>query len=276
MNASNIINVSEANFEYEVIEYSQETPVLVDFWAEWCIPCKTLEPVLRSLALQGDDSFRLARLNVDENQKLAMRLNVRAIPAVKAFRESHIIAEFNGIKSENEIKKFIQHIIPSYADLILDKGNSLLVLEQWENAASAFREVLSERSKHPGALLGLAKSLLAMNQLDDALDILGNFPTSREYTASEKLIPLAKALQRPEYSGSDELAPLEATYQHALRLIRRGNFPAAMDGILAVLKQERNYRDHEARQVLLGLFEILGDENNITRQYRNELASVLF
>lgn len=276
MSTSIIINVSETNFEYEVIEYSQEVPVLVDFWAEWCVPCKTLEPVLRSLALQGDGSFRLARLNVDENQKLAMRLNVRTIPAVKAFRDGHIIAEFNGIKPENEIKKFIQHILPSYADLILDKGNSLLVLGQWENAASAFREVLSERSKHPGALLGLAKSLLAMNQLEDALDILSDFPTSREYTAAEKLIPLAKALQRPEYSASDELAPLEATYQHALRLIQLGNFPAAMDGILAVLKQEKNYRDHEARQVLLGLFEILGNENSITRQYRNELASVLF
>lgn len=276
MSTSNIINVSEANFEYEVIEYSQETPVLVDFWAEWCIPCKTLEPVLRSLALQGDGSFRLARLNVDENQKLAMRLNVRGIPAVKAFREGNIIAEFNGIKSESEIKKFIQYIIPSYADLILDKGNSLLVFEQWENAASAFREVLSERPKHSGALLGLSKSLLAMNRFEDALDILENFPTSREYTAAKKLIQLANALQRPEYNGNNELAPLEATYQHALRLIRLGNFPAAMDGVLAVLKQEKNYRDHEARQVLLGLFEILSDENSITRQYRNELASILF
>ena len=276
MSASIIINVSEANFEYEVIEYSQETPVLVDFWADWCIPCKTLEPILHDLAVAADGNFRLARLNVDDNPKLAMRFNVRGIPAVKAFREGHMVAEFNGVKTKIELQQFIQHIIPSYADRTLDKGNSLRVLEQWEKAAHAFHQVLEERPKHPGALLGLAKSLLAQNQTEDSLDILENFPASREYASAEILMPLAAALIRSESTDEDSLTSLEATYQHALRLIRLGNLPAAMDGILAVLRQDKTYRHNEARQVLLGLFAMLGDENAITRQYRNELASVLF
>ncbi len=274
--SQHIINVTESNFDYEVIEHSQNVLVLVDFWAEWCVPCKTLDPILRNLAKQGAGDFRLARLNVDENQKIAMRFNVRGIPAVKAFREGAIIGEFTGLKPEEEIRGFLRNIVPSPADLSLDKGLSLLNMERWEDAAGAFQTVLDERPDHPRAMVGLAKSLIVLGQNDEALEILESVPSSHEYSTAEKLRPLATALNRLDDPSAGTPSPIEATYQHALRLVKLGNLPAAMDGILAVLRQEKHYRDDEARLVILGLFEILGDNNPITRQYRNELASILF
>ncbi len=276
MTSQHIINVNESSFDYEVIEYSQNVPVLVDFWAEWSIPCKTLDPILRDLAIQGEGNFRLARLNVDENPKVALRFNVHGLPVVKAFREGAIIAEFSGLKPEEEIRRFLRLVIPSHVDLSLDKGRSLSRMEKWEDAAEAFHNVLDERPDHPGALVGLAKAMLALGQFSDAIEILESAPTSREAKTVDILYSLATALERFDTQDSKEISPIETTYQHALRLVHLGNFPAAMDGILAVLRQDKHYRDDEARQVILGIFEILGDENPLTRQYRNELASILF
>ncbi|MBC8505543.1 MAG: tetratricopeptide repeat protein [Anaerolineales bacterium] len=276
MASQHIVNVNESSFDYEVIEYSQSVPVLVDFWAEWSIPCKTLDPILRDLAVQGGGNFRLAKLNVDENPKVALRFNVHSLPIVKAFREGGIIAEFSGLKPEDEIRRFLRHVIPSHVDLSIDKGRSMLRMERWDDAAEAFQTVLDERPDHSSALVGLAKSMLALGQTSEALEILESAPTSRESKTVEILHSLAIALEWVSEPGADSPSPIESTYQHALRLVDLGNFPAAMDGILAVLRQDKHYRDDEARRVILGLFEILGEENPLTRQYRNELASILF
>jgi len=276
MTSSNIINVTEANFDFEVIEYSQTVPVLVDFWAEWSVPCKSLDPILRHLAQKGDGSFRLARLNVDENPKLAMRFNVRGVPAVKAFREGAIIGEFSGLKPEDEIRRFLQHIVPSHADLILEKGNSLMILSRWDDATDAFRQVLSERPRHPGALIGLAKCHLAQGQSEEALEIINTFPQSYEYSLAQRLQPMAIAINQGYEEDSESHSGIERTYQHSLRLITLGNLPAALDGLLAVLRQDKRFRDGEPRQVILGIFEVLGNDNPLTRQYRTELASILF
>lgn len=276
MTSAHIINVSEANFEYEVIEYSQTVPVLLDFWAEWSVPCKTLEPILHRLAQKGEGSFRLARLNVDDNPKLAMRFNVRGVPAVKAFREGAIIGEFSGLRPEAEIQRFLRDILPSHADLILEKGHSMLLQSRWQDALSAYQQVLSERPGHPSALLGLAKSSLALGQSEEALEILSDFPQSHEFSAAEQLRPLAIALKRVADAEDTPQSSLETTYRHSLRLVTLGNLPAALDGLLAVLRQDKHYRDEEARLVILGLFEVLGNNNPLTRQYRKELASVLF
>jgi putative thioredoxin len=276
MSSQNIINVTESNFEYEVINFSQKIPVVVDFWADWCVPCKMLDLILRKLAQERAGDFRLAKVNVDENQSLAIRFNVRGIPVVKAFRSGTIVSEFSGLQPENKIRQFLSELIPTPLDLNLDKANSLLEVEQWEGSYKAFRQVLDERPGHANALLGLTKTLLAQGRASDARDILNSFPISSEFSSAEKLKPLAMALTKFERNEIGTENPIDATYNHALRLITLGNLPAAMDGLLGVLRQDKNYQGGEAKDVILGLFEILGTNNQTTREYQSELASILF
>lgn len=275
MPAQDIINVTEANFDYEVIDFSHNNPVVVDFWADWCVPCKMLDPILRKLILERRGEFRLAKVNVDENQNLAMRFNIRGIPAVKAFREGAIVGEFSGVQQESKVRKFLEEVIPTSINLNLDKGNSLLEVGKWLESQQVFQEVLENNPGNTGALLGLAKVFLVQGHGTKARDILNGFPVSKEYQYAGKLIPLANALAESEDIGTLE-NPVETTFHHALRLIKIGNLPAAMDGVLDVLRMDKNFRNGQAKQSLLAIFEILGPNNPLTRQYQAELASVLF
>ena len=275
MASDNIIDVSESDFEHQVISYSAQVPVVVDFWAEWCIPCRTLSPLLERLTEEAGGSFRLAKVNVDENPNLAARYAVRSIPIVKAFRNGSVISEFVGVQPESRLREFFRAIAPSPADLALEKGKSLLQKNDWLGAEKTYRQALESVPSHPAALLGLARCLLAQNRPDDAEKILLAFPTSREFPTAEGLRPLATALLRLRHEGLSSDDPLEAAYNHALRLVARGNFPAVMDGLLDVLRQDKRYRNGEVHQVMLAILDIQG-ETPLTRQYRNELASILF
>ena len=189
-----IIDVTEADFEYQVLNYSQKVPVVVDFWAEWCIPCRTLGPMLEKFAREGQGQFRLAKVDVDNNPKLTMQYNVSSIPSVKAFRDGRIISEFVGVQTEHELREFIRNIAPSPVDLKLEKGMSMLQMEQWKSAESAFQDVVNEIPNNTAAQLGLAKSILAQGEIDRAKQLLDNFPASREYSVAETMRPLANAL----------------------------------------------------------------------------------
>jgi putative thioredoxin len=157
----------------------------------------------------------------------------------------------------------------------LERARSLLATRHWPEAEQAFRALLDEEEGSPAAALGLVKSLLMLGRGGEAEIVLGRFPSGAEWAEAEKLRPLARALAE---SSSNPLpdAPLEAAFLHAASLISRGNLPAAMDGLIDVLRQDKQYRKGAPRQVLLGLFILLGDEDPLTRQYRDELASVLY
>ncbi len=276
MASDNIIDVSEADFEYQVLAYSQHIPVVVDFWAEWCVPCRTLGPMLERLTLESGGAFRLAKVNVDQNQNLSLRYNVRSIPAVKAFRDGKMVSEFVGMQPEPKLKEWLRALAPSSTDLLLEKGLSLISEGEWVSSQEAFQEILKVNPDSAPALFGLAKSILAQGQVDEAQRILQSLPPSREFARAEALLPLTQALIRQQNGENNHDQPLEAAYQRALRLILRGNIPASLDGLLDILREDKYFRDGEVRQVILGLFELMGDENPVTRQYRQELASVLF
>lgn len=271
-----IIDVNESDFEFQVLAYSQEIPVLVDFWAPWCAPCRVLSPILEKLAEEAQGGFRLAKVNVDENSNLSKRYQVHSIPAVKAFREGRIVAEFSGLRPENQVREFLRSIAPSASDLAIEKGNSLLQMRQARQAELAFREALAEDNNHPVALLGLCRSLLQQGLGRHSLEILKQFPASREYNSAQALLPLAEALASSQDDQKETENPLDAAFQRAVRLIQRGNIEAALDGLLDILREEKRYRNGKAKQLILAVFELLGETDPITQNYRSELASVLF
>jgi putative thioredoxin len=268
--------VTEGDFEYQVLAYSQQMPVVVDFWAEWCIPCRTLGPLLEKIAGEWSGAFRLAKVDVDANPNLAMQYKVHSIPAVKAFKDGKVVSEFTGLIPEPRIREFIRSLVPSEIDLALEKAENLYKLNQWGKAEQAYRGVLAKNSEHPAARLGLVKTLLMQGDSGEALPILQNFPASREFNTAQSLLPLASALEDLNGGLSSSEDPLDAAFYRSLRLVERGNIPAALDGLLDILRENKRYRGGEARKVFLGLLELLGNEDPLTREYRQELSAVLF
>lgn len=275
MSSEFIIEVSEVDFQYEVLAYSNNLPVVVDFWADWCQPCHMLTPILEKLAQEANGAFRLAKVNADENPNLTMQFDIRSLPTVKAFNKGQIVGGFSGAQTEGAVREFVRKLAPSTNDLALEKGQSLLNLNEWERAADAFQSVLNSEPDDPAALLGLSKSLLAQGEYSRALAILSEFPASKEYSAAENLRALAEAMAETESEpqADDELG---AIYRRAIQLVSRGNPPAAADGLLEVLRQDKTYRGGQARAAILGALEMMDPHTDETRRYRGELASTLF
>ncbi len=189
------------------------------------------------------------------------------------------MAEFTGLRPEPELRQFIKGLEPAASDLDTGRANHLLAGEKWPQAEAIFHKTLDDNPDHPGALLGLARSLLAQGLAAQALPILREFPVSKEYAEAERLLPLAQAEADWELGEAEQAKDEEgagAMYANALRLASQGSLLPAMDGLLDVLRQDKNFQKGKARQVFLGMLAVLGEDNPATRQYRSELATLLF
>ncbi|MDY6872754.1 MAG: tetratricopeptide repeat protein [Chloroflexota bacterium] len=271
-----IVHVDESDFEYEVLQYSTRVPVVVDFWADWCIPCRVLGPKLEALAREGEGRFRLAKVNVDENNNLARRYKVRNLPAVKGFADGRVVAEFAGVLADEGLRDFIRRLTPAPEDLLFAKGKSLIELGDYAEAEDAFREFLSVHPDHPGALLGLVRVLLMQGKSGEPVILLRNFPASPAYNTAQLLKPVASAYSASAPDALEVDDPLEAAYWNGIRLAKRGNVLAAMDGYLGILRQDKTYRNGEVKDVFVGWLALIGEDHPDARDYRQELSKVLF
>ena len=276
MAAANIIDISEDTFEFEVVNYSTEVPVVLDLWAPWCIPCRVQSRELAKLAHEADGGFRLARINVDDQPKLATRLKVQQVPAVKAFVDGRIVAEVAGVLSEQNLRLLVDRVLPKAGNLLLEKGKSLMLLGDLAGAEDALAQYIYESHGEPAGLLALARALLWQGRAQDAYAILNSFPASSEFKTAKSLLPLAKA-----YAGFDSLPqlsanPLEAAYRNSLRLARSGKIEMALDGFLDILRKDKHFHDDQLHEIYLALLEVLGDGYPTVRQYRDDLSNVLF
>ena len=271
-----VVDVTESNFDYDVLEYSQNVPVLVDFWAEWCRPCKVLSPMLEKLAEEGRGTFRLAKVDTDQNKNLSIRYGIRTIPTVKAFLKGQVTAEFSGVQPEPKLREFIRTLAPSPADLLVEKGFSLLKEHDWKMAEKVFTEGLLQDKNSSKGILGLLMSYTGQGKSADALEIHRTFPASPEYKSAEILKPLLDSYNLVDNAESNIDDELEPAFWNNVRLARRGNIQAAIDGLLDILRINKHYKKDLARQVVLALLLLLGDEHPDARQYRSELATILF
>ena len=279
MNATaNVIDVTEATFETEVIARSRQVPVVVDFWAPWCGPCRMLGPILEKLAKEANGAWQLVKINTDENQRLAMRFGIQGIPAVKAFRDGKVAAEFVGAQPEPQVRQFIARLGAKPAGgNPADEMAKLLTARRWAEAEAAYRKATAGKDAGAGAALGLAKALLAQGKGREAEPVLGTIKDGAEFAVAEKLRPLASYLVT---SGSvEDIAGADSPAAHffrAARLLGENQLIGAMEELLAVLRRDKRYRNGEPRQVMLGLLELLDDADPQKREYLNKLASALF
>lgn len=276
MAAANIIDISEDTFEFEVVNYSAQLPVVLDLWAPWCIPCRVQSRDLTRLAHEADGGFRLARINVDDQSKLAARLKVQQVPAVKAFVDGRIVAEVTGVLSEQNLRIFIDRILPKAGNLLLEKGKSLMLLGDLTGAEEALAQYINESHGEPAGLLALARALLWQGKAHDAFLILNNFPASSEFKAAKSLLPLAKAYVNFDLLPQISANPLEAAYRNSLRLAKSGKIEIALDGFLDILRKDKHFHSDQLREIYLALLEVLGDACPTVRQYRDDLSNVLF
>ncbi len=272
-----IRSVTEGDFEYEVIAYSQSLPVLVEFWASWSKASKSLAPLLEKITLGAEGSFRLARVDVDAFPNLPLRYGVFTIPSIVAFSQGARVSELSGLQSEARIVEFIQRILPpSPAHLLTQKGDSLLALGDLEAAARAYQDALRLNNGYPAALLGSMRVALRQGDADTARLIFREFPISKEYERAELLEPVIKAMQDAENHLLPSETDLDTAFSNSIRLVLRGNLLASLDGLLEILRVNKHYARDRAKLVFLGLLELLDPDSEEVNSYRKELASILF
>jgi len=279
-----VINVTDQTFAAEVLERSHTVPVVVDFWAEWCGPCRMLGPVMEKLAQEYQGKFILAKIDVDQNPQVAMQFQVQGIPAVKAFFNGKQVGEFTGAQPEPQVRKFVDSLVPSTADLYARQGYEWEMNGQLPMAVENYKAALAEKADHYPAMVGLGRTLLKQGHIDEATGLLDTIPAGvRERAVADSLLATAQfrhhAANRTESELRADLANGGGTasrYALACLLATEERYSEALDEFLTIVRTDRAYEDDGARKAMLALFTIIGEEQDLTRSYRRKLANALF
>lgn len=273
----NVKDISTADFPTQVIERSHEIPVVVDFWAEWCGPCKVLGPTLERLASESAGGWELAKVDVDQNQQLAMQFGVQGIPTVVAFKDGNPVSRFTGALPEAQVRQFLDQLQPSELDLLAQSGEAALERGDDADAEQAFRSVLSQDAGHEAAGLGLAGLLLEAGDRTGALDVLARLARTEDVKRFEAYARLS-ADEEVDLESLAEAAESGAETDlvaYARGLVGAGRHADALEPLIEVVTLRGDEAD-QARLMALDIFELLGPDSPITGEYRRRLASALF
>jgi putative thioredoxin len=282
--ASWVKDVTDRDFQSEVIERSRKVPVVVDLWAPWCGPCKQLGPLLERLAAEGAGKWILAKVNVDESPQVARALGVQSIPLVLAFKDADIVSEFVGAQPETAVRQFIERLVPDEARRLVGEALQLAQRGDAAGAETRLREVLKLFPENAQAAVALAKVLVAAGREDDAMQVLDDC-TATGPAAAE--IEQARAALRLRGSVTGDEAPLRARLEadakdHQARidlgrlLSASGRFEEALALLLEAVRLDRNFNEAAARKAMLDVFALLGRENPLVDKYQRELSRLLF
>lgn len=295
--AGDVVKDSDtANFMADVIEASRETPVVVDFWAPWCGPCKQLGPMIENAVRATRGAVKLVKINVDENQQLAAQFQVQSIPAVYAFQDGRPVDGFVGALPESQINQFIGRlggeVGPSPIDAALEQAQAAMDAEDLGTAAAIYSQVLQAEPANTGAIAGLARCRLAAGDVEGAREVIdqvgGEQANDAAIAGARSAIELAEQTATADAGGDGgDIAELraklaanandhQARYDLALALYGQGQREAAVDELLELIERDRKWNDEAGRKQLLKLFEAFGPTDPLTVEARQRLSTILF
>ena len=280
-----IVTVTAANFEAVVIDGSFDRPVLVDFWADWCAPCRMLMPILAKLAQDYAGKFILAKLNTEEEQALAAQFGIRNLPTVQLFKDGQPVDQFMGALPEGQIREFLDRHLPRASDSALAQADALLAAGDLARARDLIGRARVEDPDNPRLALTEARLSAAEGNFAEAQARLERLPIELAHDPEVaalrgQLLFAAVAAEAPDASALEarlagDAGDSEARYQLAVHRVLSGQYEAALDLLLEVVKRDRGYGEDAGRKAMLAVFDLLGGGELVTR-YRARMMNALY
>ena len=281
-----MIDATLSSFERDVIEASMEVPVIVDFWAPWCGPCKALGPLLEKLEREYGGRFKLVNVNADTNPELVASFNLKSIPYAVAFVDGNAVAQFMGAQPESFVRAFLDRLIPNPAEIEHRSAREALAKGQPGIAEDYLKNAIALDPSHAAARLDLISLLLDRGEVDRARSHFSVLTSAAKQQSNYQMIvarfaaaqtastlpPIDQLVRRIHLDRNDLGARLEL----AELLISRRDFAPAMHQLLEIVKRDRTFKDDVARRKLLAVFEMAQDHPELVAEYRSRLSSLLF
>ena len=285
-----IFDVTTQSFLKDVMEASRTQPILVDFWAPWCGPCKQLTPIIEAAVKAAGGAVKLAKMNIDDHPEIAGQLGIQSIPAVIAFKDGQPVDGFMGAQPESQIKAFIEKLggVPavSQADQFIEQGEELLAAENYQEAAQMFGAAMQMEPDNVKALSGLAQCMLGAGEADRAKQVLAMVPEDKQsdpaYVAAKAALDLVEQAadlgDLTEFQDRVEKDPMDhqARLDLAIGLNARGDKGGAVDQLIEIVRRDREWNEDGGRKQLLQFFEAWGFKDPASAYGRRKLSSVLF
>ena len=284
MNTHSFDTGTEA-FERDVLQASQKVPVLVDFWAPWCAPCRALKPILEKLAGEYQGRFLLARVDSDEHPQLSARFGVRSIPNVKAFVDGKLADEFTGALPESGVRAFIDRLIPTPGEKLRRTARALVTQGDFDEAERHLRSALELEPANHAVRLDLVELLLAKNSHAEADEMIAPIPERERDERADRLysvlafwkksqqLPSIAELQAKLAANPDDLASLLALGE---RLVADGRYEPALAALLDVVRRDRGALRTSARKLMVEVFSLAEEQDGLVSEYRKLLAGALY
>jgi putative thioredoxin len=281
-----VIDVGDEDFEQEVLERSKQVPVLIDFWAPWCQPCRLLSPVLEALAKEKAGGFVLAKVNIDEAQGLAGHFQIESIPTVHVARDGQVYQGFQGVLPEEELRSVIDQIVPSDEDNAATEAFGLEATDPAQ-AEKLYRDVLSRKPDHEQARVGLARVLVDRHQLDEAKQLLAPLGVTGDIgTEAERLRQVIELEANAPAAAGDETGlrqkvaadpeDAKARYELGSFLASSGRYPEALEELMAAAERDKELAKNEVRELMVKIFQIIGVRSEMSDAYRDKLRALLY